>query len=144
MNVSTIGQPRSGRKIFLTIGARYCVISPDCIHNVDNSQVPTAWSLHAPGSIESPASLRHRLSDGLRQPVGGLDHRRTEQAQRVIRIGVAVWRLGARPQRTVIRRTAAATSSSGSPTGQTEEAAARSGPSPSPRETSEDASPSRA
>src|SRR5207245_9071262 len=85
MNVSTIGQPRSGRKIFLTIGARYCVISPDCIHNVDNSQVPTAWSLQAPGSIQRPASLRHRLSDGLRQPaapVARLDHRRTQQPPR--------------------------------------------------------------
>ncbi|HWO91195.1 MAG TPA: hypothetical protein VNP53_04430, partial [Methylomirabilota bacterium] len=37
--VSTIGQPRSGLKNLLTIGARCCVISPDCIQNVDNLQV---------------------------------------------------------------------------------------------------------
>src|SRR5438552_18793580 len=95
----------------------------------------------APGEPPPPPVRRAAAASGASRE---LDHRRTEQAQRVIRIGVAVWRLGARPQRTVIRRTAAATSSSGSPTGQTEEAAARSGPSPSPRETSEDASPSRA
>ena len=63
--------------------------------------------------------------------------------ERVIRIGASAWRLAPRPQRVVIRRTTAATSSSGSPTGQIKEAAARSGAEPSP-DTSEAASPSRA
>jgi len=63
----------------------------------------------------------------------------------VIRIGASAWRPAPRPQRVVIRRTTAATSSSGSPTGQTKEAAARSGAEPSlAPDTSEAASPSRA
>src|SRR5712692_6721725 len=38
---SRAGQRRSGRKRVLTIGARCCVISTDCIQNVGNSQPRT-------------------------------------------------------------------------------------------------------
>ena len=124
--LSTPVQPVSRRNNLLTIGARCSVLSPDCIHNVDNSQVPP--SLHRSpkaGSQAAPANPWHGQSQG----------------DGVIRIGPSGWRLAPRPQRPLIRRTTAATSSSGSPTGQTAEAATRSGASPS---TSEDASPNRA
>src|SRR5258708_38164907 len=42
---STAVQRRSRRRSLLTIGARCCVMSPDCIHNVDNSQPPVACRL---------------------------------------------------------------------------------------------------
>ena len=44
---STAVQRRSRRRSLLTIGARCCVISPDCIQNVDNSQ-PLASPLLSP------------------------------------------------------------------------------------------------
>src|SRR5258708_14163229 len=61
--------------------------------------------------------------------------------QPLIRIGVSAWRVAPRTQPTLMRRTIAATSDSGTPTGQAAAAAARSGASPV---ISEDASPKRA
>ena len=96
------------------------------------------------GPLEPASSSLRRCHPGLRPApplVRDLDHRSADQVQRVIRIALAAWRVSPRPQRMVMRRTTAATSSSGSPTGQTADAAARSGESPA---TSDDASPSRA
>src|SRR5206468_8181891 len=122
---ATTGHGRNRPTKILTNAARCCVISPDCIHNVDNSQ--------------APASLQARIEACAPAPPAGA-RRRQGRTQYVIRIGVAAWRLAPRPQRLLNRRTTVATSSSGKPTGQTAAAAARSGVSPS---TSEDASPSR-
>src|SRR5205807_10277727 len=107
-------------------------------------QVLAQSTMRPKGSLEpAPSSLR-RCQPGLRPAaplVRDLDHPRADQVQRVIRIAIAAWRVSPRPQRLVMRRPTAATSSSGSPTGQTADAPARSGESPA---TSEDASPSRA
>ena len=96
-------------------------MSPDCIQNVDNSQaLPASAALYAK-SVSTPPN-----------------------GERVIRIGVSAWRVGPRPQRpqpAASRRTTAATSVSGNPTGQAADAASRSASSPS---RSEDASASRA
>src|ERR1051325_5854019 len=109
--------------MLLTIGARCSVLSPDCIHNVDNPQVPSSLQQAPKASFPAPPA-NPRLREG--------------QAGGVIRIGTSAWRGAPRAQRPLIRRTTAATSSSGSPTGQTADAATRSGSSPS---RSEDASP---
>src|SRR5690349_5470908 len=124
--LSTPVQLVSRRINLLTIGARCSVLSPDCIQNVDNPQVPSFLYRAAKGhsTLAPPADPRHRQS----------------KEGDVIRIGPSAWRVAPRPQRAVIRRTTAATSSSGSPTGQTAEAATRSGVSPS---TSEETSASR-
>jgi hypothetical protein len=68
-----------------------------------------------------------------------LAHRKAGSVD-LIRIGRSAWRVGPRPQ-PANRRTIAATSASGKPTGQAADAASRSGSSPA---TSEDASPNRA
>lgn len=78
---------------------------------------------------------------GMRSPqaVGGLELARSvEDWIALIRIGVSAWRVGPRPQPSASRRTIAATSSSGTPTGHAAAAAARSGVSP---ETSGPAAP---
>ena len=124
--LSTPVQCLSRRNNLLTIDSICSVISPDCIHNVDNSQAPT-W-LHPRSTAAAPApSPSSRACQG--------------EASDLIRVGTSAWRVGPRPQRMLSRRTTAATSSSGSPTGQTAEAATRSGVSPA---RSDDASPSRA
>src|SRR5437879_8953899 len=60
---SRTGQRRSGRSSLLTIGARCCVISTDCIQNVDESQpqVPGGPPREAAGKYGGTAS-------GLRPP----------------------------------------------------------------------------
>ena len=146
-NVSTIGQPRSGLKNLLTIGARCCVISPDCIQNVDNPQVLAQSDLPARRASKESATTNRPPPGGVwrsSEVVRSLDHQSPGEVEEMIRIGVSAWRLSPRPQRVVIRRTTAATSSSGSPTGQTEAAAARSGAAPPSPARSEDASLSRA
>ena len=145
---STAVQRRSRRRSLLTIGARCCVMSPDCIQNVDNSQPLLPGRLAcAACRAASPAPGRMRSSPALG---GRLDHRdrRTRRSQGpsppdrlLIRIGVGAWRVAPRTQPTAMRRTIAATSSSGTPTGQADAAASRSVSSPA---TSPDASPSRA
>src|SRR5260221_2352553 len=42
---SMAGQRRNGRNRVLTIGARCCVISTDCIQNVGNSQPHKPWGV---------------------------------------------------------------------------------------------------
>ena len=101
------------------------MISPDCIQNVDNSQV-----LQRLGAETNTFEAAPAAAQGPRQV----------EAEGLIRIALAAWRVAPRPQRMVMRRTTSATSSSGSPTGHTAVAAARSGESPA---TSKDASPSR-
>jgi len=145
---STAVQRRSLRRSLLTIGARCCVMSPDCIQNVDNSQPPVAGRLspaRRAGEPKAPWGLRASSALG-----GRLDHRdppaphqqgSSQADQLLIRIGVSAWRVAPRTQPTVMRRTIAATSGSGTPTGQAAAAATRSGSSPA---ISEDASPSRA
>jgi hypothetical protein len=59
----------------------------------------------------------------------------------MLRMGVSAWRVGSRPQPAASRRTMAATSGSGTPTGQAAAAASKSGSSPA---MSDDASPTRA
>ena len=140
---STAGNRRIRRRSLLTIGARCCVMSPDCIQNVDNSQ-PPAFRRLPPKAAESPAwtcRVRWRA-----EMVRRLDDARArgatkQEADSLIRIGVSAWRVAPRTQPTAIRRTMAATSTSGTPTGQAAAAASRSGPSPS---ISGDASPTRA
>src|SRR6266849_7795669 len=81
--VSTIGQPRSGRNKLLTIGARCCVISPDCIQNVDNPQVLAHSDLHARGACEAASSPDRPFPGGVRQAhsvVRDLDHQRRDVA----------------------------------------------------------------
>ena len=136
---STAGKRRSRRSNLLTIGARCCVMSPDCIQNVDNSQ-PLASSRLPPKPADQGPASGSRLRSST--PLGrGLGHRDPAKAgAAVIRIGVSAWRVPPRTQPAAMRRTITATSSSGTPTGQAAPAALRSGPSPS---TSEDASPKR-
>ena len=59
----------------------------------------------------------------------------------MLRMGISAWRVGQRPQPAASRRTMAATSGSGTPTGQAAAAASQSGSSPA---TSDEASPKRA
>src|SRR6267143_3443949 len=66
-NVSTIGQRRSGRNKLLTIGARCCVISPDCIQNVDNPQVLAQSKPCARRAIEAASSAARPFPGGVRQ-----------------------------------------------------------------------------
>ncbi len=134
---SRAGQRRRGRNRVLTIGARCSVISTDCIQNVDDSQPLTA-------GIVPPNTFggARRTASGVRavsQAVGDAD--RLQGPPPLIRIGVGAWRVGPRPQPAASRRTIAATSPSGTPTGQAAAAASKSGESPS---TSEAASPNRA
>src|SRR6266849_688247 len=134
---SRAGQRRRGRNRLLTIGARCSVISTDCIQNVDDSQPLTPWSVPPNTFGGAP-----RTASGMRahtETVGGADSH--EGPAPLIRIGVGAWRVGPRPQPAASRRTIAATSPSGTPTGQAAAAASRSGESPS---TSEAASPNRA
>jgi hypothetical protein len=112
-------------------------MSPDCIQNVDNSQ-PLASSRLSPKPADQGSCYGLRSSTQVGRKVG---HRHLPtSSDAVIRIGVSAWRVAPRTQPAAIRRTIAATSTSGTPTGQADAAAARSGPSPS---TSEDASPKR-
>src|SRR6267143_5782053 len=67
-NVSTIGQRRSGRNKLLTIGARCCVISPDCIQNVDNPQVLAQSELPARRASKESATTNRPPPGGMRQP----------------------------------------------------------------------------
>src|SRR5713226_9331300 len=60
---STAGQRRSGRRNLLTIGARCCVMSPDCIQNVDNSQPQALWEAppeQTTRGASTPAATRLR------------------------------------------------------------------------------------
>jgi hypothetical protein len=59
----------------------------------------------------------------------------------MLRIGVSAWRVGQRPQPAARRRTIAATSGKGTPTGQAATAASQSGSSPA---ISDEPSPKRA
>jgi len=135
---SRTGQRRSGRSSLLTIGARCCVISTDCIQNVDDSQpqMPGGRPAEAAGRCAQTA-LRLRAPGASGVELAG--HR--EGAPPVIRIGVAAWRVGRGPQPAASRRTIAATSPRGTPTGQAADAASSSGESP---DKSEPASPSLA
>ena len=135
---SRTGQRRSGRSSLLTIGARCCVISTDCIQNVDDSQpqVPGGLPEEATGKYARGAS---RLRPAAAPGVELAGHR--EGAPPVIRIGVAAWRVGRGPQPAASRRTIAATSPRGTPTGQAADAASSSGETP---DKSEPASPSLA
>jgi len=141
---STAGNRRIQRTSLLTNDARCCVMSPDCIQNVDNSQ-PLAffrlpWSASGTSS-DAPSTLR--LKGEMDVLVDDPHPSRTtdQKGQAVIRIGVSAWRVAPRTQPAAMRRTIAATSPSGTPTGQAAAAASKSGPSPS---ISEDASPTRA
>jgi hypothetical protein len=116
-------------------------MSPDCIQNVDNSQPPRRASL---SSVAIYAVSGEAARMGLRGPaalVEGLEDHRATADPEVIRIGAAAWRVAPRPQPAANRRTIAATSSSGTPTGQAAAAASRSGVSPS---RSKEASPNPA
>src|SRR5450759_1945347 len=63
---SAADQRRSRRKSLLTIGARCCVISPDCIQNVDNSQPrPPERLPPAPAGGPQPRARRMRASASL-------------------------------------------------------------------------------
>jgi hypothetical protein len=137
IKASTAGQRRSGRRRLLTIGARCCVMSPDCIQNVDNLQLQARAMRRseARGEFAPTARMRSSAAVGSYLSTAGSD------ARCVIRIGRSAWRVGPRPQPTASRRTTAATSASGSPTGHAADAASRSDSSPSK---SEDASPNRA
>jgi hypothetical protein len=145
---STAVQRRSRRSSLLTIGARCCVMSTDCIQNVDNSQLPmfpglaSAWhrkESQARAGLRSSSALGRRLDHC--DPRAWRSQGSSQPDQLLIRIGVGAWRVAPRTQPTVMRRTIAATSSSGTPTGQADAAASRSAPSPA---TSADASPKRA
>jgi len=135
---SRAGQRRSGCSSLLTIGARCCVISTDCIQNVDDSQP------EMPGDLQAETTARYartalRLPEPKAPGVGLAG--RLEGALPVIRIGVGAWRVAPRPQPAASRRTIAATSSRGTPTGQAADAAPSSGESP---DKSEAASPNLA
>jgi hypothetical protein len=133
---STAGQRRSCRKRLLTIGARCCVMSPHCIQNVDNWQ-PTGAPMPSPPAGGEIASLpRLWTSTALGRRMAQPD----QGPGRMIRIGRSAWRVGPRPQPAASRRTTAATSASGRPTGHAADAASRSGSSPVK---SEDAAPNR-
>src|SRR5438105_12565326 len=67
-NASTIGQPRSLQINLLTIAPRCCVISPDCIQNVDNPQVLAQSGLQMRSATEASPEGRRPSPAGLRQP----------------------------------------------------------------------------
>ena len=142
--VSTAGNLRIRRRSLLTIAARCCVMSPDCIQNVDNPQPLASRRLPwIPAGTGSIFACRVRCKAKV---VRCVDHRQArgavyQESKEVIRIGVSAWRVAPRTQPAAMRRTIAATSTNGTPTGQAAAAASRSGPSPS---ISEDASPKRA
>src|SRR5450759_3022086 len=76
---SAADQRRSRRRSLLTIGARCCVISPDCIQNVDNSQplAPHVLSPRPAGtSAISPSGIRSSVQRARRSAwmVTLLDH----------------------------------------------------------------------
>src|SRR5579859_5133064 len=109
-------------------------MSPDCIQNVDNWQAQTFSTLPPHMAVDPPPTPLGYPQFGLRPPepvVGRLGHHRA-QAQTVMRMTVTGWRVAPRTQPAPSRRTTAATSSSGRPTGQAADAAARSGLGPSP------------
>jgi hypothetical protein len=84
----------------LTITSRCSVISPDCIQNVDNWQVPSCLQ----ATPETAAMALAPLPGDCRG-----------QATRLIRIGTAAWRVAPRRQRMVIRPTAIAPTSTAQP-----------------------------
>jgi hypothetical protein len=69
--------------------SRCCVMSPECIQNVDNSQVPRSLRPQAHAAQVAPPPVAWQG---------------THEARRVIRLGPAAWRVAAKPQRIVIRR----------------------------------------
>ncbi len=95
-------------------------MSLDCIQNVDNSQAET---LLEPDQLNAS---RLRAPHPLVGHMG--DQRSHEASPKVIRISTSGWRVARGPQPLASRRTIAATSSSGTPTGHTAATAARSGP----------------
>src|ERR1700694_2326448 len=111
---STAGVRRILRRSLLTIGARCCVMSPDCIQNVDNSQ-PLASSRLSPKSADQGSRYGLRSSTAVGRKVGDVDPHPARDA--VIRIGVSAWRVAPRTQPAAMRRTIAGTSARGTPTG---------------------------
>src|SRR6266850_2806461 len=96
---STAGNRRIRRRSLLTIGARCCVMSPDCIQNVDNSQ-PLAFRRlpQEAGRKRAESPCRVRCRAPMVRRLDGPDPRcaTQQEAQAVIRIGVSAWRVADR------------------------------------------------
>src|SRR6266699_420882 len=93
---STAGNRRIQRTSLLTNDARCCVMSPDCIQNVDKSQ-PLAFSLlpskAAGTSPDTPCRVRFEAEMVRRVDDAHPSCPTHQKSQAMIRIGVSAWRV---------------------------------------------------